>query len=153
MADVKVKDSDYKKLIKQLEDISKDFQRINTKLNSRLPEKIKKILELNTPKDTGDTARAWRVKKQSTNGFSIENGRGGIIEFLIKGVEPHTIQAKNVSVLRIKLPGSILFAKIVNHPGYEPQMNSNKIFNEIMRVVDKEANNIVTQIINKNFKE
>ena len=129
--------------------MSFNFKGINKQLNTRLPAKIKLILEKNTPKDTGQTSRSWTVNKRGTNGFSIENDRGGIVEFLMQGVEPHKINPKDSSVLKIKLPGSVIFAKFVNHPGYDKQMDGDKIFKEILIALNREINRIVEDIIKK----
>ncbi len=129
--------------------MEREFNNINKHLAVRLPNKLLTYLEQETPKDTGETSRSWRINKKGSNGFSMENGRGGIVEFLMKGVKPHIINSKDDSVLTVKLPGSILFAKFVNHPGYSPKIVATDLWNGINIIIEKEINEIVTDIVKR----
>jgi hypothetical protein len=150
MVRITIDDADIKRLTQSFKLSSKQIKKFNQILNRELPKKLLKILRKHTPKDTGETSRSWKFNKQP-DGFTITNDRGGIIQFLIDGVEPHVIKPKDKSVLLLKLPGSQIFAKVVNHPGYSKQMNVRTIFTEIERSIEDTVNMIITDILKKSF--
>jgi len=131
---------------------SAEIKKLNKLLNSKLPNELLKILRRHTPKDTGETSKAWEIQKKGGNGFTIVNERGGIIQFLIDGVRPHDIFPKDKSVLMMNIGSSKIFAKFVEHPGYPKQMNVDKIFDEINKATDKVLDRIITDILKRKLK-
>lgn len=151
MVKTNIEISELDDLVKSFKLTKKEMNRFNTMLKERLPKSILKMLVKITPKDTGQTAKSW--KSQSIdNGFKITNNRGGIIEFLITGVAPHIIEPKDKSVLMFKLQSSLIFTKIVNHPGYGPQINQDELDNKLIKLVTEETDKIVTKILKKGLK-
>lgn len=131
--------------------LKKDLNKFNSNLTKSASSKILKLLRHETPKDTGETSTEWRIKTQGDNGFELTNGRGGIIKFLMDGVNPHKIEPKNKSVLVAKIGGSIIFAKFVNHPGYEPQMDEKMIFDKIKNIIIEESKKIIVKNLKNRF--
>jgi len=152
MADIKMDRSQIDKLGRSFLKIKQDMKsKFNTDITHTIAPKVLKILIQKTPKDTGETAREWKIKKNGSSGFIITNGRGGIVEFLTEGVKPHLIEPKDSSVLVMKLGTSVIFAKFVNHPGYSKQMDKKGIFKQIANLIEKESNIIVSDKFKKNL--
>lgn len=84
-------------------------------------------IEQLTPKKTGDTARAWRIRfhpGRTGEGliWEIKNeGREEIVRYLEFGTRPHIIVPKDPGgVLAFEVDGKMVFAKNVFHPGTKP---------------------------------
>lgn len=148
MAKIGVDTSELKTYLGKLKKFNNEFKDINRELNKILPKELLTILKQETPRDTGVTSDSWNIKTSST-GFTISNKNGHIIEFLMKGTNPHVIKPKDSSVLSIKLPGSILFVKYVNHPGYSPQIDEDSFYEKIL----KKTSDIVDKIVNEKMKK
>ena len=138
-------DSNFDDVIKNIKKSIKNLDLFIHEINKIIPKKMITLLKKMTPKDTGDTSKSWSVATKNNKGFIITNKRGNIIKFLLEGVKPHTIKS-NESVLTIKLPGSILFARVVNHPGYDNKMDADKINKAISRLLDVEINKILDKL-------
>lgn len=143
---ITVNNTDIDKFQIDILDTVADLSTLPDKLTINLPERLLKFLKGITPTDTGETRNAWTVTS-SPDGFNIVNSNGAIIEFLIKGVKPHLIEPKDESVLKIKLPGSIIFAKFVNHPGYSPKIDENIFYDGIIKIVDEELSLEIDDIL------
>lgn len=151
MANMKVDDSEIRKLVKDFNATKIDMKKYNKLINRRLPKKMIQILKKHTPKDTGETAESW-ISQKTSSGFVISNDRGAIIEFLQEGTKPHVIKPKDKSVLFFEKGGSKIFAKFVNHPGYSPQMKESVILAQILEALEKETDRIITKILKDNLK-
>lgn len=85
-------------------------------------------LILRTPKKTGITANAWKIRKVSPFVYEIYNdvntadGKHNIAEMLEFGTKPHTIRPRTKKALKFKVKGKDVFATKVEHPGFEGRM-------------------------------
>ena len=149
MVRVDIDDTFIDELVKDLKLTKQDFKKFNRQLSKDLPGKLVKELRKLTPKDTGKTAQAWTAHKKSNNGFELINTNGDIITFLIQGTKPHLIEPKDKSVLMMQLPQSTLFAKFVNHPGYDPQIDITNLHNKMKTIIEREVGKIIENMLDK----
>lgn len=152
MANFRIEKAAFDSIAKSSKMAGQDLKQFNSRLNKELPKKIIKMLRKMTPKDTGDTSEAWTVKRNGNSGFTILNKRGAIVEFLIEGVKPHVIEPKDKSVLKMKIGTSVIYSKIVNHPGFGSQINKTSMDKKLVDLVMKETEKITTDILIKRFK-
>lgn len=95
------------------EEIAEDLMDKITQLIFKTHAEIVK----NTPVDTGRLRQSIVVEKQD-DGYVIGTNVP-YAEMVELGVAPHTITPKTKSALKFKVGGKDVFAKKVNHPGFE----------------------------------
>lgn len=72
------------------------------------------------PVDTGRLRASIRVESRRTFTFRSVFTVGSDVEYAAMvndGTRPHVIRPRNAQVLRFRVGGRVVFAKVVNHPG------------------------------------
>lgn len=151
MADVKLNDTELRELYTSFDVVEREFDNFGKDLTKATANRVLQVFRNSTPQDTGETRRGWKISKKTKEGYTITNKHGAIYEFLVKGVQPHEIEPDRQSVLKIQLPGSLLFTMKVKHPGYSPQINQDKVTKEVERIILKSTDRLVTRKLKKNF--
>lgn len=93
------------------------------------------LLELNSPKDTGEFAKSWKVLSQGTNYVDVGTSDPQLYNWITRGTAPHIIRPKNADYLRFEIGGKEIFTTIVNHPGTKPNRTLLEVGRQINKII------------------
>lgn len=86
------------------------------------------------PVDTGRLRASIRVERRSVLGLRMRWTIGSDVEYapmVNDGTRPHVIRPKNAKVLRFKVGGQTVFARVVHHPGTRAQPFLDRALREV----------------------
>jgi len=86
------------------------------------------------PVDTGRLRASIRVERRSVLGLRMRWTIGSDVEYapmVNDGTRPHIIRPKNAKVLRFKVGGQTVFARVVHHPGTRAQPFLDRALREV----------------------
>lgn len=86
------------------------------------------------PVDTGRLRSSIRIERRSFLGFRAKWTIGSDVEYagyVNDGTRPHIIRPKNKQVLRFRVGGQVVFAKVVHHPGTRAQPFLDRALREV----------------------
>ncbi|MEU2510166.1 HK97 gp10 family phage protein [Streptomyces sp. NPDC007863] len=88
------------------------------------------------PVDTGRLRASIRVERRSFFGLRQRWTVGSDVEYapmVNDGTKPHIIRPKRAQVLRFKVGGRTVFAKVVHHPGTRPRPFLDRALRDVAR--------------------
>lgn len=103
------------------------------------------LLELNSPKDTGEFSKSWGVVAQGDDFIDIGTSNPELYGYITQGTSPHIIRPVRANVLHFKIGGQEIFTTTVNHPGTKP--------NRLLIDVGKQINKIIMQTLEQALSE
>lgn len=86
------------------------------------------------PVDTGRLRASIRVESRRTLTLRSVYTIGSDVEYadmVHNGTRPHTIRPKNAQVLRFRVGGRVVYAKVVQHPGTRPRPFLDRALREV----------------------
>jgi len=123
-----------------LREIQNNFKRfqfagkqIQSKYLQLIGDSCVQLLKVNTPQDTGDLARSWKIVSKGNNFIEVGTEMIDIVANLASGTRPHLIVPRSGNVLRFERGGQEIFAAQVFHPG----TFKNPFLDEVNRVMSR----------------
>lgn len=96
--------SDVNTMVKNSHDLQRDFLLY-------VGREIRNYLEEVTPKDTGETAKAWKIISKTTTSVTIANTREDVLLRILEGVKGGTkVYPKEARVFRFEIDGEEHFS-------------------------------------------
>ena len=110
-----------------LREITQNFRRfqfagkqVQQKYLKLIGDSCVELLKANTPVDSGELARSWRVVAQGQKFVEVGTNLIDLVANIAGGTRPHLIVPLSGNVLRFEKGGQEIFAAQVFHPGSTP---------------------------------